>query len=259
MENGEKVIDRIADSMGWAVTLTIGDVRIGKVYTAVEVKTGEVGVAFNFPWRTGCSAHGFTAIRPLRGKAVSDLLPFLGSPDPGESALALATVNAAVSHVIHRREDVLNGDVLERIALSAEDEVGMIGYFGPLIKPIRRAVKHLRVVDMDAGKASDVFPAAAATDVLSESSVAILSSTTLVNGTLESLLKAAVGCREVVMLGATTPLIPEAFEGTPVTWLSGVVAREPRRVLEVVSEAGGMCIFKRFVNKVNLKVERDAQ
>jgi len=56
------------------------------------------------------------------------------------------------------------------------------------------------------------------------------------------------------MLGPSTPMIHEVFEGTPVTFLSGAVAREPDKIMQIVSEAGGMRIFKAHLNKVNMRL-----
>jgi uncharacterized protein (DUF4213/DUF364 family) len=68
------------------------------------------------------------------------------------------------------------------------------------------------------------------------------------------LLEAARGCREVVLLGASTPLLAQVFDGLKVTMLSGVVVKEPGEVLRVVSEGGGMQQFGPHVRKVTVRV-----
>lgn len=253
--NDGSIIFALVHSVSWASTLGVRDVRIGRNYTAIRVITGEVGVAYNFPGGSGCTGHGFGSLRPLAGKTVAELLPLLGSSDLLASSVALAAINASVSHTIHRDVRLIPGDVLEHVHLNRDDSVGMIGFFGPLIQPIRRSVKSLRVVDLDCSKNADILPPEAAPDVLSSSSVALISSTSIVNSSLSTLLEATSGCREVILLGPSTPLVPEAFQGTPVTWLSGVLINEPERVLETVSEAGGMCFFKKFITKVNVPVD----
>jgi uncharacterized protein (DUF4213/DUF364 family) len=62
---------------------------------------------------------------------------------------------------------------------------------------------------------------------------------------------AARSCREVAIIGASTPMLPDAFSATNVTLLSGVVVEEPKEVLRVVSEGGGMRQFKPYIRKVN--------
>ena len=58
----------------------------------------------------------------------------------------------------------------------------------------------------------------------------------------------------MVLLGASTPLIQEAFQGTPVTMLSGILVPDPEKILKIVSCAGGMQVFKSLIQKVNLPV-----
>ncbi|HUU80023.1 MAG TPA: DUF364 domain-containing protein, partial [Acidobacteriota bacterium] len=87
-----------------------------------------------------------------------------------------------------------------------------------------------------------------------ECDVALITSTTIVNDTVDAMLDAARSCREVVLLGASTPLVPEVFTGTPVTVLSGVVVKRPQEIMRIVSEAGGTRLFRGHVTKVNLGV-----
>jgi hypothetical protein len=58
----------------------------------------------------------------------------------------------------------------------------------------------------------------------------------------------------VTLLGPSTPLLPEAFADTPVTWLSGIRIENPAQVLRVVSEGGGTRTFSPYVQKVNLRL-----
>jgi uncharacterized protein (DUF4213/DUF364 family) len=57
-----------------------------------------------------------------------------------------------------------------------------------------------------------------------------------------------------VLLGASTPLIPEVFGAVRVTMLCGVVVTAADEVLRVVSEGGGMRQFSPHVRKVTMKV-----
>ena len=82
--------------------------------------------------------------------------------------------------------------------------------------------------------------------------VALITATSIVNHSMDEFIPAASNCREVALLGPTTPLLPDVFRDTPVTCLSGVVVSNPEQVLRVVSCPGGMRQLKRFVDKVNL-------
>jgi len=103
----------------------------------------------------------------------------------------------------------------------------------------------LKIIDSLLDQSSEI-------KVLSQCQVALITATSIINHTMDTLLDKAEYCRKVVVLGASTPMLPEAFLETNVSMLSGVVAEEPMEVLRVVSEGGGMRLFKPYVRKVNL-------
>ncbi|MBN1773530.1 MAG: DUF364 domain-containing protein [Deltaproteobacteria bacterium] len=226
----------------------VADVRLGLGYTAVRLEDGRTGTAFTFRDEApgGCSV--FVGLRPLAGRPASDLVELLASTDPIEAGVGLACANALVNV---DAPDLQPGDVLERLALGPEDDVGMVGCFGPLLEPVRRRARSLTIFERVTEATERLRPAAEAMVVLPRCSVALLTATSIINHTVDGLLRAAEGCREVVLLGASTPLVPEAFAGRRVTWLSGVVVVDGAGILQVVSEGGGMGQFGRRVRKVS--------
>ena len=60
-----------------------------------------------------------------------------------------------------------------------------------------------------------------------------------IEGTLGGILEATGEAREVVILGPSTPYIPAAFLGTPVTLLAGSVVLDLGKARRVISEGGG--------------------
>ncbi len=232
----------------------VQDVRIGLGYIAVMLEDLRTGVAYTVKRgnQSGCAV--FQGARPLAGRSTSDLLAFLESDDTLEVGLGLATANALVNS---RPTDALPGDVLDAVEFQPSDTVAMIGYFGPLVEPLRPRVARLDIFEEDTEMASDLLRSEAALERLPNAQVALISSTTIVNDTLDDLLSTSGNCREVVLLGSTTPLLPEAFAGTPVTYLSGITVENPEGILRVVSEGGGTRQFKPFVTKWNVATGRE--
>jgi len=235
---------------GHAQAVRVTEVRIGLGYTAVLTEEGAVGVAYTprEDLRPGCSPFPPTA--RLAGRRAMDLLAFLDSGDLLARAAGLAAANALIA--AQQAPPATEGDVLEALTLAPDDRVGMVGFFGPLIPRIRSAVAALNVFDRYPSRGPGVEPAERAPSGLPECTVALITSAALIGGTLDPLLRAASRCREVVLLGPSTPLLPLAFADTPVTWLSGIVVAEAWEVLRVVSEGGGTPAFSPYVRKVNL-------
>ena len=246
--------DRIkAAALPLAEGRRIADARIGLGYTAVLLDNGQAGVAYTFLDETtgGCSVY--RNIRPLAGRPAGDLLDLFASGGRLEAALALATANA----LFNRPERTYQtGDILEHLEIGPADRVGMVGHFGPLVPAIRKQAETLYIFEQIALPQGNLLPVAAAEDLLPGCQVVLLTSTSLINATADRLLALAAGCREIVFLGASTPMWPEIFAGTGVTRLAGITVTDPGAILQIVSEGGGMRFFKGAVDKVNLLLPR---
>jgi len=225
------------------------DVRIGLGYTAVQLADGSTGVALSFSRQAGFGCTVFRGMRPIAGRPAAELLQLLSSADPIEAAVGLACANALANRPA---EEFVDGDVLEQLDLSSEDHVGMVGNFGPLVGPVRKQAGRLTIFEQIEKPTGDMLPAAEAVRVLPECQVALITGTTIINHSVDDLLAASGNCRTVVVLGASTPLLPGVFAGTPVDMISGVVVTDAPAILQIVSEGGGMRFFKPHIRKVNL-------
>jgi hypothetical protein len=229
----------------------VADVRIGLGYTAVRLADGRTGVAYTFRdlARGGCSV--FDGLRPLVGRSAADLLALLESDDAIEAGVGLACANALANR---DEPGQVDGDVLGRIELRPEDDVAMVGHFGPLVEPLRERARTLTIYERVPEPTGLLRPREEAPAGLARCQVALITATSIINRTVDGLLEAARSCRQVALLGASTPLVAEAFDAGAVTLLSGVVVTAPDEVLRVVSEGGGMRQFSPHVRKVTVRV-----
>lgn len=230
---------------------TVAEVRIGLGYTAVRLDNNALGVAFTFSDRVAKGCTHFRGLRPLAGRAVAEVLPLLDSDDVIEAAVGLACANAVINTP---GEGLHGGDVLQEVQLGPDDDVAMVGRFGPLVGPVRKRARSLTIFERIEQPCGDLRPVAEADEVLGRCHVALITGTSIINHTADRLLEAARSCREVVVLGASTPLAPEVFRDWGATLLSGVVVHQPAGILQVVSEGGGMALFGPYLHKVNVRV-----
>jgi uncharacterized protein (DUF4213/DUF364 family) len=131
-----------------------------------------------------------------------------------------------------------------------------VGCFGPLVEPIRRRVRTLSIFERGPRLTPDLFSEEQAAEILPRCSVALITATTLINGTIDAMLAAAASCREIVLLGPSTPLVPEIFRSSSrrVTLLAGVVVTHAEQLLRTVAQGGSTRDFKGAVAKVNVRV-----
>lgn len=232
--------------------IPVKEVRIGLGYTGVLLEDGSAGVAYTFKQglSEGCSM--FIGNRPLAGKSSHQILEYIGSSVTVESAVGIATANALVNRQKGWEEE---GDVLDILDINKEDRVGMVGFFGPLVPTIKQLARELLIFEQTTTRAKGLLPAEDACKELPACDIALITSTSLINGTLESLLEASRKCREIVLLGASTLLLSEIFQPYGVTLLSGVIITDPPGILQIISEGGGMRFFKGHIQKVNERLQ----
>jgi len=231
--------------------IKVEDVRIGLSYTAVQLENGQSGVAFTFKESLTKGCHIFKNLHPLAGRQAHELLALMGSVHKIEMAVGLATANALTNTI---RGHHLEGDILDYLQISPKDKVGMVGYFSPMVPRLENKTSSILIFEQIKQRQGNLLPEEDALRFLPQCQVALITSTSIINHTVDKILDAARACREVVLLGASTPLIGEAFEETPVTFLSGVVVTNPREILRIISEGGGVRLFQENVRKVNMSL-----
>ena len=105
------------------------------------------------------------------------------------AALALATANALCNRP---DRDYRRGDILEQLPIGPEDQVGMVGHFGPLVAAIRKQAKALYIFEQIDLPQGNLLPVSEAEHLLPQCQVALLTSTAIINQTADHLLAQSV-------------------------------------------------------------------
>ena len=141
------------------------------------------------------------------------------------------------------------------MAVKPTDLVVMVGHFGPLIPRIRKIGCQLDILDLNTDRSGIIDPASGPA-VLADCDVAIITATSIINATIENLLGHLQRNRTAVLLGPSTPICAEAFAESRVTQLSGSLVKDPGRLKQVISQGGGTMLMKKYLQFVNIDVER---
>jgi hypothetical protein len=243
-KNIRNIFDRINPE------LRLKRVQVGLLYTAVQLENGSTGVAFNFP-RQCCGPSLTAGGRSFKGRNALEIVHSLGSENLFDSSLALATVNALVSSM-GLPEDALCKDVLEVIDIMDGESICMVGCFLPIMEKLKDRRVEIKVVDLEIKPGA--LPEEFAFTLLRKSQIALITATALINSTMDSLLEASEFCREVVILGPSTPLVPQAFKDTPVTCIAGIMVDKPDEVFRIIGEGGGFRLFRPYTRKFTLRL-----
>jgi len=226
------------------------DIRIGLGYTAVLLEDGRCGLAYTLHETEYESCCVVADAGTLAGRKISELVSWIKIPDVTACAVGMAAVNA----VLETPDTAVESDIMEILPVYEDDAVGMIGYFGPLVKPLKDRIRVMHIFERRPDPEHDILPDSAAGDFLPECQVVVMTATALLNHTMDDLLGLCGNAREVAILGPSTPFIPEVFTRHGVTMLSGLKVENPGKILQIVSEGGGTRQFGRAVRKLSLRL-----
>jgi len=224
------------------------DLRVGLLYVAVRLSNSATGVAHLVAQRGG-PCRPLPGAGGLAGTPAQEIAQWVSSPDSSEASVGLAVLNAAAAEAAQ----TCNGaDIRDFVSIRSQDRVAMVGYFAPLLPWLRDTGAQLDILELKS--IPGTRSAAEAVAVLPHCDVALITATALANHTLESLLELTGSAREVVLLGPSTPMVPEVFVGTPVTLLAGIEVLDGSAMLNIVSEGGSTRQFGVAVRKVCARV-----
>jgi uncharacterized protein (DUF4213/DUF364 family) len=221
---------------------TISDVRIGLGYTAVKLDTGHAGVA----WTPRSSASGCTHLKTagtLAGSPVREILRMLTDETSALGrALGLATANALLAAL--PQQPTIQEEVIASLGITSADRVAMVGYFAPVIGKLKKTKCRLDIIEMNPHLGTNTLSPGQGQEALAACTVAVITGTTLINATFDEVSAALGNPRAAVVLGPSSPLCGDVFNGTKITHIAGSRVTDPDGVLRIVSEGGGTMLMK---------------
>src|SRR5690242_6576541 len=249
--------------------LTIERAVIGLFFTGVKLSNGIAGTCATpiktIPEAVCCPSSAMAMPFPgkLRGRPALDLAEEALSDHGIRRALGIAAMNALADTCWRRRpypeaELRLGIDAFDATEMRPGDNVVVVGAFVPFLRELKRRRQPFLVLEQDPAtlKPEELpffRPANQANEIVPEADVLLITSTTLINNTLEDLLKLAKPSARVTMVGPTVSLLPDAFLRRGVDILGTVRITEPDEFLEMLAEGGsGYHFLGRSAQKIVL-------
>lgn len=188
------------------------------------------GMASTF---TGNKPHGHETVKDvgrLHEKSARELVEYVRSENLLEASIGLAAINSLLAMDESRAVEVNAVEVL--IEQGRGKNVALVGHF-PFIPRLRHAVGKLWVIEQNAIEGE--YPAEAASDLIPQADVVAITSSSLINHTLDGLLELCRPEALVMMLGPSTPLSPVLFDHK-VSFISGTRVTDEAAVLRTVGQ-----------------------
>lgn len=233
---------------------TIKDLVIGLSLIGVELDNGHIGLAYmlreNLP--PGCSVFSFA--QELIGQNANKIAELLrNGEDDAQRGVAMAVLSAASRS--QSLVDIASHSSSFGVEVLATDTVGMVGFIPPIAAMLSKKAKEVIIFDKgfsQSGRETEgLYPIKDQSKLLPKCDVVLITGTTITNGTIEDLLKICSSAREIVLVGSSVPMFPQAFKDTKVTVLAGAWWNNELKeeLFKTISLAGGI----KHVNKAMIK------
>jgi hypothetical protein len=181
----------------------------------------------------GNQAHGHSKVRDvgrLHTKTTRELAEYARSDNLLEASIGVATINSLLE--VDESQAVEINAVEMLIEHGRGKSVALVGHF-PFIPKLRPAVGQLWVIEQHPIEGE--FPEEASADLIPQADVVAITSSALINHTLDELLALCRPEALVMMLGPSTPLSPVLF-AHGVSILSGSRVVDESAVLRTVGQ-----------------------
>jgi uncharacterized protein (DUF4213/DUF364 family) len=177
--------------------------------------------------------HGHSRVRDagrLHLRSARELAELARSSELTEASIGVAAINSLLEMDPAAAQDINASDVL--LSRGRNRNVALIGHFH-FIPELRQAARQLWVIELEPQEGE--YPAESAGALLPSADVVAITSSTLANHTLDSLLALCNPGATVMLLGPSTPLSPILFDHG-VNILSGTRVIDEAAVLRTVSQ-----------------------
>lgn len=177
--------------------------------------------------------HGHAQVREagrLHAKTARELAEYARSDHLLEASIGVAAINSLLEMNESRAVEINALEVL--IEQGRHKNVALVGHF-PFIPKLRTAVGQLWVIEQRPVEGE--YPVGAAADLIPQAAVVAITSSALINHTLDGLLALCSPEALVMALGPSTPFSPVLFDHG-VTILSGSRIVDEDAVLRTVGQ-----------------------
>lgn len=236
-------------------TITVERAVFGIFFSGVKLNNGFGGVCFTpikeIPEAVCCPSElkAMPESGKLKGMKVKSIVADMSARrSPLSRTLGVAVLNALSNMVWNSGAPidyrvVSGADPLDCIKVPDDAYVVVIGALVPYMRMLRERGKPFCILEKDprtlrSNELPFYAPAEKAAEKVPQADFLIITGATTINGTLESLLSLSKPTAQIVVVGPTASMLPEAFFCRGVTAIGGVRVTKADELLNIISEAG---------------------
>ncbi len=230
--------------------IRVEQICLGLGYTTVTLKDGRIGVAYTyFDSKTGCTL--IRDYQDFENRPAADLLALIESRDYLQRSMALALINALnYDQLLNMPADKNNDRLFDALKIGPASKVAMVGFIKPLVTLLESKGASVDVIDefRGMGEKHHFYQRLA-----HWADAALITSTAIINNTIEEILDQVGPKVNIALLGPSTPMVARAFSSWPaIKALAGILPLETAAVLKAVRHGLGTPYLHRHCRKVTL-------
>ncbi|MDO5755333.1 MAG: DUF364 domain-containing protein [Tissierellia bacterium] len=248
--------------------IVLEDCVFGLFFSGAKLSTGEGGLCVTpvkmMPEAVCCPSSAKLMPNPsrMKGRDVVEILEDLESKSILKKTLAIAVLNALTKRYFdksHRGIEVLEDqDAFDMYTPKDKEKAVVIGALIPIIKRLKKEGITYKILEKDprtlkGDEINHYYPAEEYVNVLEDADVVYITGTTILNDTIDGLLKAIPEKSTIIIAGPTVSLYPEPFLQRGVEFIGSDMVQDPDKMLEVLSLGGsGYHLFGKSCERVVL-------
>ncbi|ABW17776.1 DUF364 domain-containing protein [Alkaliphilus oremlandii] len=265
-----ETIDQIRAVFGEEMNhITVERVTVGLFFTGVKLNNGEGGICFtpikDIPQGVCCpsSAKEMPLSGKMVGKNVEYFIEGMFKGSVLRKAIGIAVLNALSATCWNQKnysgnyEIIHNADpVDENTSIPQDKTVTVVGALLPYIKMLKKNKNKFFILELapetlKADELDHFVPNDRAQEALGQSDLIIITGTTIINDTLEGLISMAKEGAEIIVVGPTASMLPDAFFKRGIKKIGSIAVTKSDELLDILAEAGsGYHFFGKSANKI---------
>ncbi|WP_417346982.1 Rossmann-like domain-containing protein [Ferrimonas sp.] len=196
-------------------------------FGAIELDDGTIGLTYTKLGGALEVLQDDSLYQKFLGQPVTELAKLYLEPASWQQVLGSGALNAISQKLLRERgfEYSKAEDTLALLKLTPGDRVGMVGFFPPLIDSLKEQGIPVTVIELKAEMAREEENLLVTTDpkALTRCNKILITGTTVINHTLNTLLPLVKDADEVALIGPSVGLLPEVLFELGITSVGGRV------------------------------------
>jgi len=240
----------------YLVGKTIDDAVVGISLIGIALSDGNVGVSYVLRDKlpNGCSVFSFG--QTVVGKSAQEVATWaLYGTDELMRSMGMAVLTAASAS-----QTLLDESTPFAVAMEPLDVLGMVGYIPAVEQLLGQKARAMVVFDQGLYQSkqapSFVYPTTEQSKLLPQCDVVSITGTAFINQSMDNLLGFCEKAREIILVGASTPMFPLGYLKSNVTVLAGSLwdGMHKDKLFRAISLGGGIAHVRPYLIKKTVRV-----